>query len=139
LKNTINLLKQGDQMTEEEITKELQFIDEYFQNMEVDILKTLNTQKFGPWDPDVLWLRQEEMCMWLEKSFGILPNEREIDEQLISQIDTTRSEYLLDEFGMFLMGEDVMKNVSLGDIQAEYFQAANIALESMMNDEENEN
>jgi hypothetical protein len=126
-------------MTEEEITKELQFIDEYFQNMEVDILKTLNTQKFGPWDPDVLWLRQEEMCMWLEKSFGILPNEREIDEQLISQIDTMRSEYLLDEFGMFLMGEDVMKNVSLGDIQAEYFQAANIALESMMNDEENEN
>ena len=138
MKNTINLLKQGDQMTEEEITKELQFIDSYFQNMEIDILKTLNTPEFGPWDPDVLWLRQEEMYMWLEKAFGKTPNVKEVEEQLIGRIDTMRSEYLLDEFGMFLMGEDVMKNVSLGDIQSDYFQAANIALESMM-DEENEN
>jgi hypothetical protein len=138
LKNTINLQKQGDQMTEEEITKELQFIDSYFQNMSREILPTLNTVEFGPWDPDVLWLRQEEMCMWLENAFGILPNVNEIDEQLIARIDTMRSEYLLDEFGMFLMGEDIMKNVSLGEIQADYFQAANIALESML-DEENEN
>jgi hypothetical protein len=138
LKNTINLKRQGNEMTAEEVAKELQFIESYFKNMEIDTLKTLNTPEFGPWDPDVLWLRQEEICMQLEQAFGKIPNVKEIDEQLITRIDTMRSEYLLDEFGMFLMGEDVMKNVSLGDIQSEYFQAANIALESMM-EEENEN
>jgi hypothetical protein len=135
LKNTINLKRQGNEMTAEEVAKELQFIESYFKNMEIDTLKTLNTPEFGPWDPDVLWLRQEEICMQLEQAFGILPNVKEIDEQLITRIDTIRSEYLLDEFGMFLMGEDVMKNVSLGDIQSEYFQAANIALENMLEEE----
>lgn len=126
-------------MTEEEITKELQFIDSYFENMKQGILPTLNTEEFGPWDPDVLWLRQEEMVLQMEQKFGILPIVREIDEQLIARIDTTRSEYLLDEFGTFMRRGDIMKNVSLGEKQAEYFQAANIAFENIMNEEgENE-